>query len=308
MKKIILTSLLCLGMVAPSAFADDTNTQENSSGSNTNITGGYTTTNNNTYSGSDAGQSTSTTTNTTTNSTTGTDTRVSGMASAPSMSAYSQDLCIVGISGGISTIGLGISAGSYVTDENCERIKLSKTLSDLGMKVAAVSILCQDERVFYAMEQSGTPCPFEGKIGKAAADQWKKYDKLRPDYIQYTSRLKTIEDMKDEDEKNKELALYKEKLRIANEQRIKDLESGDDEESKSELDTVQKEIEALKEEIEKAKNTKRPVTVNVEVDSTTGEVKKKSNQIDFGMHYEEYAENQILFLKFIFLVIFFGVI
>jgi len=275
MKKIILTSLLCLGMVAPSAFADDTNTQENSSGSNTNITGGYTTTNNNTYSGSDAGQSTSTTTNTTTNSTTGTDTRVSGMASAPSMSAYSQDLCIVGISGGISTIGLGISAGSYVTDENCERIKLSKTLSDLGMKVAAVSILCQDERVFYAMEQSGTPCPFEGKIGKAAADQWKKYDKLRPDYVQYTSRLKTIEDMKDEDEKNKELALYKEKLRIANEQRIKDLESGDDEESKSELDTVQKEIEALKEEIEKAKNTKRPVTVNVEVDSTTGEVKKK---------------------------------
>ena len=275
MKKIILTSLLCLGMVAPSAFADDTNTQENSSGSNTNITGGYTTTNNNTYSGSDAGQSTSTTTNTTTNTTTGTDTRVSGMASAPSMSAYSQDLCIVGISGGISTIGLGISAGSYVTDENCERIKLSKTLSDLGMKVAAVSILCQDERVFYAMEQSGTPCPFEGKIGKAAADQWKKYDKLRPDYVQYTSRLKTIEDMKDEDEKAKELALYKEKLRIANEQRIKDLESGDDEESKSELDTVQKEIEALKEEIEKAKNTKRPVTVNVEVDSTTGEVKKK---------------------------------
>ena len=275
MKKIILTSLLCLGMVAPSAFADDTNTQENSSGSNTNITGGYTTTNNNTYSGSDAGQSTSTTTNTTTNSTTGTDTRVSGMASAPSMSAYSQDLCIVGISGGISTIGLGISAGSYVTDENCERIKLSKTLSDLGMKVAAVSILCQDERVFYAMEQSGTPCPFEGKIGKAAADQWKKYDKLRPDYVQYTSRLKTIEDMKDVDEKAKELALYKEKLRIANEQRIKDLESGDDEESKSELDTVQKEIEALKEEIEKAKNTKRPVTVNVEVDSTTGEVKKK---------------------------------
>jgi hypothetical protein len=274
MKKILLTSLLCLGMIAPSAFADDTNTQTNSSGSNTNITGGYTTTNNNTYSGSAAGQSTSTTTNTTTNTTTGTDTRVTGMASAPSMSAYSQDLCIVGISGGISTIGLGISAGSYVTDENCERIKLSKTLSDLGMKVAAVSILCQDERVFYAMEQSGTPCPFEGKIGKAAADQWKKYDKLRPDYVQYTSRLKTIEDMKDEDEKKKELALYKEKLRIANEERKKDLENGG-EEKPNELNAVQKEIEALKEEIEKAKNTKRPVTVNVEVDSATGEVKKK---------------------------------
>ena len=210
MKKVIF-SLLCLVMIPLSGFADDTNTQSNTSGSNTNITGGYTTTNNNTYSGSAAGQSTSTTTNTTTNTTTGTDTRVAGMASAPSMSAYSQDLCLVGISGGVSTIGLSLSGGSYMIDENCERIKLSKTLSDLGMKVAAVSILCQDERVFFAMEQSGTPCPFEGKIGKAAADQWKKYDKLRPDYVQYTSRLKTIEDMKDEDEKAKELALYKEK-------------------------------------------------------------------------------------------------
>ena len=71
------------------------------------------------------------------------------MASAPSMSAYSQDLCLVGISGGVSTIGLSVSGGSYMIDENCERIKLSKTLSDLGMKVAAVSILCQDERVFF---------------------------------------------------------------------------------------------------------------------------------------------------------------
>ena len=55
-----------------------------------------------------------------------------------------------------------------MTDENCERIKLSKVLNDLGMKVAAVSILCQDPRVFFAMEQSGTPCPFEGKIGADA--------------------------------------------------------------------------------------------------------------------------------------------
>ena len=195
MKKLIF-SLLCLVMIPLSGFADDTNTQTNTSGSNTNITGGYTTTNNNTYSGSEAGQSTSTTTNTTTNTTTtnGTDTRVSAMASAPSMSAYSQDLCLVGISGGVSTIGLSLSGGSYMIDENCERIKLSKTLSDLGMKVAAVSILCQDERVFFAMEQSGTPCPFEGKIGKAAADQWKKYDKLRPDYELYIKNLKIVQD------------------------------------------------------------------------------------------------------------------
>ena len=70
----------------------------------------------------------------------------------------SQDLCVVGISGGVSKFGIGIfRVGTYRTDENCERIKLSKVLNDLGMKVADVSILCQDERVFHAMIQSGTP-------------------------------------------------------------------------------------------------------------------------------------------------------
>ena len=95
------------------------------------------------------------TTNNTTNAYSG-DTRVTSSASAPSMSAMSQDLCVVGISGGVSTFGVGFSGGTYMTDENCERIKLCKVLNDLGMKVAAVSILCQDPRVFFAMEQSGT--------------------------------------------------------------------------------------------------------------------------------------------------------
>ena len=241
MKKLLYISLLCLVMIPlNSGFADDTNTQSNTSGSNTNITGGYTTTNNNTYSGSAAGQSTSTTTNTTTNTTTGTDTRVAGMASAPSMSAYSQDLCLVGISGGVSTIGLSLSGGSYMIDENCERIKLSKTLSDLGMKVAAVSILCQDERVFFAMEQSGTPCPFEGKIGKAASDQWKKYDKLRPDYDMYTERLWTIEQQKKEAKKKQELKEWKDKLEVK-----KEVE-GDT----TETDALAEEIKKLQETIE----------------------------------------------------------
>ena len=249
MKKIAMTSLLCFAMIAPSAFATDTNTQSNTSGSNTNITGGYTTTNNNTYSG---GQ-TNTTTSTTTNTTNGTDTRVAGMASAPSMSAYSQDLCIVGISGGISTIGLGISGGTYVTDENCERIKLSKTLSDLGMKVAAVSILCQDERVFYAMEQSGTPCPFEGKIGKEAKAAWKKYDKLRPDFVQYTDRLNIIKNMKETEKKEKELAIWKSKLKSK-----KDVS----EEDKKEVDKLQEQIKALETEIEFDKKKVQKQTLN----------------------------------------------
>ena len=249
MKKFRL-SLLCLVMIAtPVAVAADTNTQSNTSGSNTNITGGYTTTNNNTYSG---GQ-TNTTTSTTTSNTTGVDTRVPGMASAPSMSAYSQDLCIVGISGGISTIGLGISGGTYVTDENCERIKLSKTLSDLGMKVAAVSILCQDERVFYAMEQSGTPCPFEGKIGKAASDQWKKYDKLRPDFVQYTDRLNIIKTMKETEKKEKELAIWKSKL---------ESKENVSKEDKKELDKIAEEIKALETEIEFDKKKVQKQTLN----------------------------------------------
>ena len=212
MKKLLF-SLLCLIMIAPGALANDTNTQTNTSGSNTNITGGYTTTNNNTYQSGSSNDTTNNTTNTTTNTTNGHDTRVAGMASAPSMSAYSQDLCVVGISGGVSTIGLSISGGTYVTDENCERIKLSKTLSDLGMKVAAVSILCQDERVFFAMEQSGTPCPFEGKIGKAASEHWKKYDKLRPDFAQYTERLNVIQNIKETEKKEKELDKLQEEIK-----------------------------------------------------------------------------------------------
>ena len=239
MKKVIF-SLLCLVMIPLSGFADDTNTQTNTSGSNTNITGGYTTTNNNTYQSGSSNDTTNTTTNNTTNTTTNQaqDTRVAAMSSAPSMSAYSQDLCLVGISGGVSTIGLSLSGGSYMIDENCERIKLSKTLSALGMKVAAVSILCQDERVFFAMEQSGTPCPFEGKIGKAASDQWKKYDKLRPDYEMYTERLWKIEQVKKDIKKKQELQEWKDKLEV-----------------KKEVEGDTSETDALAEEIKKLQET-----------------------------------------------------
>ena len=196
MKRLITGLLLCFIMgLSQVAWADTTSTstdavtQSNSSGSNTSISGGYSAETTTTY---QSGSSSNTTTTNTTNAYTG-DQRVVNSSSAPSMSAMSQDLCTVGISAGVSTFGLGVSGGTYRTDENCERIKLSKVLNDLGMKVAAVSILCQDERVFYAMEQSGTPCPFEGKIGKDAQEQWKKYGKLRPDYKVYTERLKIVE-------------------------------------------------------------------------------------------------------------------
>ena len=164
--------------------ATDTNTQSNQSGSNTNITGGYTSTTSNTYSG---GQ-TNTTTNTTTSTSNGSDIPVNS-ANAPSYSAMSQDVCSMGVSGSVSTGVFGLSGGKHVRDLNCERIKLSKVLYDYGMKIAAVSLLCQDERVFEAMLMAGTPCPFEGKIGPEAIAQWNKYDVERPDYETYIQKL-----------------------------------------------------------------------------------------------------------------------
>jgi hypothetical protein len=76
------------------------------------------------------------------------------------------------VSGAVQTQILGISGGSTVRDMNCERLKLSKTLYDMGMKVAAVTTLCQDDRVFQAMMNAGTPCPVDGKIGAEAKEIW----------------------------------------------------------------------------------------------------------------------------------------
>jgi len=166
-----------------------TNTQTSTSGSNTTISGGYAAETTNTY---QSGSSNNTTTNNdTTNTTNNKSTIPVPSAGAPSMSAYSQDVCAVGRSGGLQLPGVGLSGGSTARDMNCERMKLSKLLNDYGMKVAAVAILCQDPRVFEAMEQAGTPCPFEGKIGKDAMDQWNKYDVERPDYKQYVDKMDT---------------------------------------------------------------------------------------------------------------------
>jgi len=218
---ILLLILITIAVFSKPVIADSTNdqnTQTNTSGSNTNITGGYesTTTNNN------DGQ-TNTTTSTTTNTTTsnGSDIPVNS-ANSPSFSSMSQDVCSMGVSGSLSTLGVGISGGKHVRDLNCERIKLSKVLYDYGMKVAAVSILCQDERVFEAMQMAGTPCPFEGKIGKEALDQWNKYDIERPDYDSYVSKLESRSKI---DEELEEIAKQEEAKRIAEENAKKLAES-----------------------------------------------------------------------------------
>ena len=218
---ILLLILITIAVFAKPVIAHSTNatnTQTNTSGSNTNITGGYqsTTTNNN-----DGQTNTTTSTSTTSNTTTGSDLPVNS-PNSPSFSSMSQDVCSMGVSGSLSTLGVGISGGKHVRDLNCERIKLSKVLYDYGMKVAAVSILCQDERVFEAMQMAGTPCPFEGKIGKEALDQWNKYDIERPDYDSYVSKLETRSKI---DEELAEIARQEEAKRIAEEKAKKIAES-----------------------------------------------------------------------------------
>ena len=101
-------------------------------------------------------------------------------AISPAINFSNTDLCTVGVAGAVQTQILGISAGSTVRDMNCERLKLSKTLFDMGMKVAAVSTLCQDKRVFDAMMMAGTPCPYDGAIGSVAKEQWKANPKEQP--------------------------------------------------------------------------------------------------------------------------------
>lgn len=96
-------------------------------------------------------------------------------AISPSINASNSDLCTVGVSGAVQTQILGISAGKTVRDMNCEKLKNAKTLYDMGMKVAAVSVMCQDERIFDAMMNAGTPCPYDGLIGEQAKDAWKEH-------------------------------------------------------------------------------------------------------------------------------------
>ena len=112
-------------------------------------------------------------------------------AISPSVGSSSSDLCTVGVSAAVQTQILGISTGEMVRDENCERLKISKTLYDMGMKVAAVSVLCQDRRVYNAMEMAGTPCPYLGEIGDKATDGWK----ANPDRIPPVEVMETKKDV-----------------------------------------------------------------------------------------------------------------
>ena len=189
-------------------------TQTNTSGSNTAIEGGYTSTATTTYqSGSSSNSTTTNTTNSNTRS-------APPSASSPSYNSMTQDVCAVGGSLGVQTFGLGISGGKHFIDKNCERLKLARILNDFGMKVAAVAILCQDERVFESMIQAGTPCPIDGRIGKEAQALWSKYDHERPDYELYVKNLQIKEEADEEEQKQ----ITKDLTKMDSERQIHDVQ------------------------------------------------------------------------------------
>ncbi len=101
-------------------------------------------------------------------------------ANAPSVVVNNSDICKTAASTAVQTQILGLATGVTITDENCERIKLSRSLYSMGMKVAAVSALCADPRVFDAMHMAGTYCPYMGAIGEEAKEGWEENPDMVP--------------------------------------------------------------------------------------------------------------------------------
>lgn len=164
-----------------------TNTNNNTSTTTSTETTTSTNTNNNTNNNTIDSTSTSTNTNSNTNNNnnksdvTQTIKSPPPSAIAPTVNAGGNDTCTISATGAVQTQILGISGGGHIRDLNCERLKNAKTLYNMGMKVAAVSLMCTESNVFKAMEMAGTPCPFEGKIGKEAQALWDENPELRPD-------------------------------------------------------------------------------------------------------------------------------
>jgi len=101
--------------------------------------------------------------------------------SAISPSLGQNTKCTFGVSGAVQTQILGISTGQTMRDINCENLAISAHLFDMGLKIAAIQVMClNDRRVYDAMKFAGTPCAIfdpitgEGLIGKAATAEWKK--------------------------------------------------------------------------------------------------------------------------------------
>ena len=108
-------------------------------------------------------------------------------ANAPSIINSNSDICKVGVGASVQNNIVGLASGIVIDDELCQKLKLSRSMYAYGMKVAAVSILCQDPRVWSAMTDAGTPCPVQGLIGAEAAQYWKDNPDQIPDGSKYKS-------------------------------------------------------------------------------------------------------------------------
>ena len=130
-------------------------------------------------------------TNTTVSSTVVTD-KAPPTANSPSVVVNNSDVCKTAAAVAIQTQILGISSGITVTDENCERIKLSRSLYSMGMKVAAVSTLCADPRVWDAMYMAGTVCPYMGSIGDEARQKWEENSDMIPEGSEVFKKVEMV--------------------------------------------------------------------------------------------------------------------
>ena len=103
-------------------------------------------------------------------------------AISPSLMSNGTESCLQSVTGGLQLIGVGVSSGKYTQDNECNRRRDAITLSNMGMKVAAVSLMCQNPNVWRAMFMSATPCPITrgGKliVGKNALLEIKRNPEL----------------------------------------------------------------------------------------------------------------------------------
>jgi len=175
---VLIFIWMFLLIATTSAFAGTT-TQTNTTGANTStsIEGNYT-------GGSTTYESGSTSSTTSTTNSTSNIRSAPYTSSAPGMNTSNN--CALALTGGVQTFSIGVSGGKSYQDETCELIALSKTLQQMGMKVAAISLLCSDERIFEAMFMAKTYCPVDGKIGEEAYKLLvSKYDYEMPTYKKY---------------------------------------------------------------------------------------------------------------------------
>ena len=163
-----------------------------------------------------------------------------GAASAsPVMSAISptmmggggNDSCLLPTTSGIQVTMFGISQGTMLQDEHCNRRKNARLLGapqqvgGLGLQVSAISVLCSSpatpksennsgHSVFKSMMLASTPCPImdvvTGKIlmGKDAIDKYRQHPQIyivgyETDKEFWDTLLRIGEDLSNEENKAK---------------------------------------------------------------------------------------------------------